>query len=272
MSPCRSADDAMNPADNLIDAAAPAPVRRRPRNLALALVDAFSQRIQGGVLAPGDKLPREATLMDEFDVSRTVVREALSMLQASKLVVTRHGIGTFVLGPSDESAGFRVTTDQMATLRDVISVLELRIAVESEAASLAATRRTDANLQRMRLALDAVRAAMDAGETAVEADFQFHLEVARAAQNSHFENLLLALGQQVIIPRARLNSGGPVPDSAEWTYLQRVQAEHESIFDAISAQDPEAARTTMRMHLVSSRERRRRLAASLAGAEGTQGG
>ncbi len=251
------------------EAALPAaPPRRRPRNLALALVDAFSQRIQAGAMAPGSKLPPEATLMAEFGVSRTVVREALSMLQAFKLVVTRHGIGTFVIGPSDEQAAFRVTTDQVATLRDVIAVLELRIAVESEAASLAATRRSAEQLRRMRLALDAVKAAMDAGEAAVEADFQFHLEVARATQNTHFENLLLALGQQVIIPRARLGSGAPLVGSADWTYLQRVQAEHESIFDAISAQDPEAARTTMRMHLVNSRERRKRLAESLLGPQG----
>ena len=239
-------------------------MRRRPRNLAMALVDALSQRIQSGALAPGERLPPEAAMVAEFGVSRTVVREALSMLQASRLVVTRHGIGTFAVGPTEDAASFRVTTDQVATLRDVIAVLELRIAVESEAASLAATRRSSDNLQRMRQALDAVSAAMDAGETAVEADFQFHLEVARAAQNAHFANLMLALGQQTIIPRARLNTGVPIVGSADWSYLQRVQAEHESIFDAISAQDAEAARTTMRMHLVNSRERRRRAAEAMA--------
>lgn len=243
--------------------AAAAPARRRPRNLALALVDTFSQRIRGGQLAPGERLPPEAALVEEFGVSRTVVREALSMLQASRLVVTRHGIGTFAIGPTDDSAGFRVTTDQVATLHDVIAVLELRIALESEAASLAATRRSADNLRHMRQALDALAAAMDAGEAAIEPDFRFHLEVARATQNAHFENLLLALGQQTIIPRARLNTAVPTAGSADWTYLQRVQAEHESIFDAIAAQDPEAARTTMRMHLVNSRERRRRAAAEM---------
>ena len=239
------------------------PHRRRPRNLAMVLVDALGQRIADGQLAPGDKLPPEATLMAQFGVSRTVVREALSMLQASRRVVTRHGVGTFALAPGDDPAGFRVSHEQVATLHDVISVLELRIAVESEAASLAATRRTADNLSRMRSALDALVAAMDAGEAAVGPDFQFHLEVARATQNAHFENLLQALGQQTIIPRARLNAGAPAMGSADWGYLQRVQAEHESIFDAIAAQDPEAARTTMRMHLVNSRERRRRAAAEL---------
>ncbi len=75
---------------------------------------------------------------------------------------------------------------------------------------------------------------------------------------------MLALGQQTIIPRARLNTGVPIVGSADWRYLQRVQAEHESIFDAISAQDAEAARTTMRLHLVNSRERRRLAVASLS--------
>jgi GntR family transcriptional regulator, transcriptional repressor for pyruvate dehydrogenase complex len=254
-----------------LDSAEPSTtVRRRPRNLALAVVDAFSQRIQSGALAAGAKLPPEAAIVEEFGVSRTVVREALSMLQASRLVVTRHGIGTFAIGPVDELASFRVTTDQMATLRDVISVLELRIAVESEAASLAATRREAGNLLRMRQALDAISTSMAAGSIAVEADFEFHLEVARATQNPHFENLMLALGQQTIIPRARLSADAPEVGSAEWNYLRQVQAEHESLFNAIEAQDPETARATMRTHLVSSRERRRQsvdnLAASQAGA------
>ncbi len=243
-----------------------ATARRRPRNLAMSLVDAFSDRIQNGTLRTGDKLPPEAAIMAEFGVSRTVVREALSMLQASRLVATRHGIGTFVLEPVEDTSGFRVTMEQVATLHDVISVLELRIGVESEAASLAASRRSEANLVQLRTALDAVKAAMDAGGDAAEPDFLFHLEIARATQNEHYVNLMLALGQS-LIPRSRL-SGGNLPDSGiDWEYLRRVQAEHESIFDAISAGDAEAARTTMRMHLVNSRERRRRAAADAVALE-----
>jgi len=215
-------------------------------------------------LQPGDKLPTEAALMARFGVSRTVVREALSMLQASHIVQTRHGIGTFVMEVLPDTPGFRVSAAQMATLHDVIAVLELRIAVESEAASLAATRRTPDNLAQLGQALAAVSAAMDAGQHAVEADFRFHLEIASATQNAHFSTLLLALGAKAIIPRARLDGQAPVPGSEDWNYLQRVQAEHQSIYDAIAAQDAEAARTTMRMHLVNSRERRRRHAAEHA--------
>ena len=68
--------------------------------------------------------------MAEFGVSRTVVREALSKLQAAGLVRTRHGVGTFFAGPSD-AENFRIDPDQIATVRDVIAVLELRISLET---------------------------------------------------------------------------------------------------------------------------------------------
>ena len=69
---------------------------RRPRNLAMRVVDALADRIRDGSLACGDKLATESALMAEFGVSRTVIREALSKLQAAALVQTRHGVGTFV--------------------------------------------------------------------------------------------------------------------------------------------------------------------------------
>ena len=238
--------------------------RRRPRGLALAIVEALGDQIRDGRLAVGDKLPTEAEIMAEFEVSRTVVREALSKLQASSLVETRHGIGTFVLGPG-EGSGFQILPEQFETLQDVIAVLELRIGVETEASALAALRRTPENLARMRSALDAFAAATEAGQDAVGPDFQFHLEVARATQNAHFSELLTTLGA-MIIPRARLDGAAPSPDLSDERrdYLRRVNGEHESLFDAIGNQDAEAARAAMRTHLANSRERRRRASKAAA--------
>lgn len=238
------------------------PIRRRPRTLALELVESLGDRIRDGRIATGDKLPTEAAIMEEFGVSRTVVREALSKLQAAGLVETRHGIGTFAVGLGD-SAAFRIAPEQLATLHDVIAVLELRIGMETEAAALAAMRRTERNLAEMRSALDAFSAALAEGRDAVGPDFQFHLEVARATQNPHFAELMGTLGA-MIIPRARL-APGPTAGDAQRSYLQRANAEHENIYDAIANQDPEAARAAMRTHLANSRERRRR-AALLSGA------
>ena len=232
----------------------PAP-RRRPRTLALELVESLGDRIRAGQLPAGAKLPTEAAVMAEFEVSRTVVREAISKLQAAGLVETRHGIGTFVIGPGD-GPSFKITPEQFGTLQDVIAVLELRIGLETEAAGLAAQRRSAANLVALRHALDAVIAAVEAGQDSVAADFQFHLEIARATQNHHFTDLMATLGAQ-IIPRARLEAGGGM--SAErLSYMRRVNAEHESILDAIASQDAESARAAMRTHLSNSRERRRR--------------
>ena len=113
---------------------------RRTRSLTADLVQSLGDSIRDGRLQPGIKLPREADLMQEYGVSRTVVREAISRLQAAGMVETRHGIGTFVVGLGDATT-FRIAPDQLGTLNDVIAVLELRIAVESEAAALAAARR-----------------------------------------------------------------------------------------------------------------------------------
>jgi GntR family transcriptional repressor for pyruvate dehydrogenase complex len=243
------------PRISMMSAASDPTPRSRPRTLALELVDSLGDRIRDGRLASGDKLPTEAEIMGQFGVSRTVVREALSKLQASGLVQTRHGIGTFVIGFAD-GATFRIAPEQVATLRDVIAVLELRIGVETEAASLAAQRRTAGNLVQMRAALDTLAAAIEQGRDTVSPDFQFHLEIARATQNPHFAELMGSLGT-MIIPRARLNAVGS-PQPLEPAYLQRVNSEHESIFEAIAAQDPDAARAAMRTHLANSRERRRR--------------
>jgi DNA-binding FadR family transcriptional regulator len=231
------------------------PSRRRPR--ALDLVDTLGSRIRRGHLPPGTKLPTEGQFMDEFGVSRTVVREALSKLQAAGMVATRHGIGTFVVGPGDSERGFQIEPQHLATLGDVIAVLELRIGVETEAAALAAQRRTPAQLAAMRAALAEFAAAVEAGRDAVAADFTFHSEIARATHNDHFAGLLSTLGAR-IIPRARLDPPGTAPDPARRAYLRRVNAEHESIVDAIHNQDPEGARAAMRTHLANSRERRRR--------------
>ncbi len=240
----------------------PAVPPRRSRNLAQGLVERLGDRIRDGRLAPGEKLPTEAAIMAEQGVSRTVVREALSHLQAAGQVLTRHGIGTFVVGPA-ETAPFRIAPEQLATLNDVIAMLELRIGLETEAAALAAQRRSDANLRLMRAALDDFAAAVQAGRNAVAADFRFHLEVARATQNPHYADLMAALGD-TMIPRARLDAPTRLTDERR-EYLRRVNAEHEGLFEAIARQDAEAARAAMRTHLTNSRERRRQAQVQAAG-------
>lgn len=228
---------------------------KKPGGLAIQLVNALTEQIRSGRLQAGDKLPTEAAIMKEFGVSRTVVREAISRLQASGWVDTRHGIGTFVLTQSEHPA-FRIGPEHMGTLREVIALLEFRISVETEAAALAAVRRTPENLAEMKSALSAFSSAIDMGTDAVAADHQFHQAIARATQNQHFTDLMNSLGTGVI-PRARISSILST-DPERQNYLRRVNQEHESIYNAVAEQDVEAARAAMRTHLANSRERLRK--------------
>jgi GntR family transcriptional repressor for pyruvate dehydrogenase complex len=227
--------------------------RQRGRGLAHGLVEDLGEKIRSQLLRPGDKLPTESAIMQSFGVSRTVVREALSKLQAAGLVETHHGIGTFVLQPRAGSV-FRLDAGDIATSVDVLAVLELRISLETESAGLAASRRTEEQLQAMRQALDDFeRNVAVAGDT-VAPDFRFHLQIAQSTGNPYFADIMSHLGT-TIIPRTRINAIRTLDRSG--AYLSRVNREHEEIYAAIARRDPESARAAMRIHLTNSRERLR---------------
>jgi GntR family transcriptional regulator, transcriptional repressor for pyruvate dehydrogenase complex len=233
---------------------------RKTRGLAHDLVDALGERIRTGAYAVGARLPTEAEIIDEFGVSRTVVRDAISRLQTTGQIITRHGIGSFVQKQSAE-AGFKVHPEQLKTLREIVALLELRIGLETEAAALAAVRRTEENLLKMRAAMDRFSQAITQGGDGVEADYAFHAELARATQNIHYSQLFESLGSGQI-PRAKL----PATQHSEQrqAYLRTIHLEHESILQAVAQQDSESARAAMRIHLGNSRERRRKAAESLS--------
>jgi GntR family transcriptional regulator, transcriptional repressor for pyruvate dehydrogenase complex len=227
---------------------------RQRETLTSQLTRALRTRIDAGELKPGDKLPSEQELAEQFGVSRTVVREAISSLRASGFVATQQGVGAFVLQRSTwPTLPAEETNPDL--LREIINVLELRIALEVEASALAAQRRNSVQLDRMRAALDRIAAMIGASEDAVAPDLDFHQTVAEATGNSHFTHLFRYLGA-LLIPRARVPTFRfNASDPAE--YLLRVNREHEEIFQAIERKDSDAARSAMRLHLSNSRERLR---------------
>lgn len=229
--------------------------RRKHRSMAEELVAELSRRIYDGELANSAKLPTESQVMQEHGVSRTVVREAISRLQAAGLVETRHGIGTFVCDIPSPS-GFRIDPASIVTLSDVLAVLELRISLEVEAAGLASHRRTIEQLQLMRDSLDILKSSAISADYAVAADFQFHQQIALATGNRYFTDIMLHL-EVSILPRARVHSTRQANNDKE-PYVERLSREHEAIYQAIARGDSDAARAAMRLHLSNSRERMRR--------------
>jgi GntR family transcriptional regulator, transcriptional repressor for pyruvate dehydrogenase complex len=227
---------------------------RRPASLAVQLADELRKRLESGELKPGDRLPSELELMEAYGVSRTVVREAISSLKAENLVSTQQGVGAFV-ERSSPSVSFRISHEDLDAIKELIDLLELRISIEAETAALAAERRSEQQLQSIRDSLDELTRCIRASQDHVESDFRFHMEIAHASGNHYFSDLFGYLGPR-LIPRSNIKSFAEDSVMRD-AYLQRVNREHEDIFEAILRQDPEAARSAMRVHLVNSRERLR---------------
>jgi DNA-binding FadR family transcriptional regulator len=229
--------------------------RKKTQSLSHEVVTAISELIGSGRIKPGQKLPTESEIMQEQGVSRTVVREAISRLQAAGLVETRHGIGTFVL-EAQKSPNIKIDPASITTMKDMLALLELRISLETETAGLAAVRRTDAQLLELRQALDALREGLKKGSDTVALDFRFHFQIAAATGNRYFIDIISHIGVGVI-PRKRLSTA-ELARNPQGGYMNRVLREHEDIYDAIARRDSEAARAAMRNHLTNSRERLRR--------------
>ena len=226
-----------------------------PGNLAEQVMARLAADIRSGRLGPGARLPTEQALTSAMGVSRTVVREAVAALRADGLVVTRRGSGAYVADPS--AGPFRIAAPK-AALADILEVMELRLAVEVEAAALAAERGSRRQIGAIRGAWRAIDEALHRGEGAVAEDFAFHRAIAEATSNRQFPRFLAFLGSHVI-PRqsVRLSVDTPAERRA---YLERIQHEHARIVTGIANQDPGEARRAMREHLTRSLDRYRKLA------------
>ncbi|MFK0386572.1 MULTISPECIES: FadR/GntR family transcriptional regulator [Rhizobium/Agrobacterium group] len=230
------------------------PVAPQGRTLVVKVSDELRSQIVKGRYKTGDRLPSEAQLTQEFGVSRTVVREAIAALRSDGLVEPRQGAGVFVLEPP---AAERRPFDNvdLARVSSLIEMLELRTAVEGDAAGLAAVRRSPAQEEKIIEAFDAFRSSAAKGSPTAEADFAFHLAIANAANNPRFSEFLEVLGATLIPRRAVSKDGAEKVLSPE--DLERLVGEHEAILIAIQDGDEEAARAAMRLHLKNSQMRYR---------------
>ena len=213
------------------------------------------EAITNGELKPGDKLPTESGLTQQHQVSRTVVREAIAALRADNLLEVRHGVGVFVLPPQDRMQGSFRSVD-VNRVSSIIEMLEVRAAIEIEAAGLAAMRSSPAQQELIFECLETIKRQIGVGEPAVESDRAFHIAIADSTNNPRFRELLEAIGRQMI-PRSLLQEGDVEVSPAE--YLVQIQNEHADIAHTIAEGDDSAAREAMRAHLKGSQQRYRSL-------------
>ncbi|MDO6415792.1 FadR/GntR family transcriptional regulator [Sphingomonas sp. BIUV-7] len=221
-------------------------------SLSDSLFRKLQSRITSGEMAPGSRFPTQKDIAATENVSRTVVREAVARLASQGLTTSRQGSGVFVAETAPYRA-FQVTRDEMSELTDVIKLLEMRLAVETEMASLAAARRTTADIGDIRDALRQMEAVSDDPEAAARADSAFHLAIARATQNDYFVRLVDFLGVRLVPPRNLYLRDQS--EEAHASYAAKVRGEHDALVDAIVRMDSAKAREAARHHMQESLSR-----------------
>lgn len=216
-------------------------VRREP--LAEQAAGLLLDRIRAGEWQLGQRLPGETTLAPQLGVGRSTVREAIRQLAGRGVLASRQGAGVFVT-----ALDAREDWDLVLRRADIVSVLEARIAIEAEAAGLAAQRRTPAELRALGRALAERARGPESLEEHVDADMAFHRAVVVAAHNP----LLVGLFDG-FVPRVRqtmvemLRMRTDFDEDADHTL-------HRLLHEAIAAHDTAAAADLSRHHLTSLKE------------------
>ena len=215
-------------------------IQRHP--LAAQTAEIVLSRVRAGEWPLGHRLPAEATLAVELGVGRSTVREAIRELAGKGVLETRQGAGVFVTSVD-------VAEDWDAVLRrvSIASVLEARLAIETEAARLAAERRTPPDLRALRRRLTERDAAGRSAEDLVDADMALHRAVVDAAHNEVLVELFDGFVPRVRAAMVAMLKARPLDDPAA------DQAAHAALVDAIAEREPAAAAEASRAHLAALR-------------------
>ena len=215
------------------------------------IVQQVEESIHKGAMKPGDQLPPERELAQQFGVSRTAVREAVKALREKGLVEAYPGRGTFITDGTSYS--MRQSLDRMLRVGQAEGagfLAEVREILEPEIVAMAATRADAEDIASMREQIGVMDQARKDPETFIEADLDFHLTLAEAAANP----IILSLIDSIVglLREQRMGifqvEGGP----------ERGQYHHKKILEAIEHKDPAGAREAMKAHLRQVREDSRR--------------
>ncbi|MGG0589858.1 FadR/GntR family transcriptional regulator [Priestia megaterium] len=223
------------------------PIERK--KVSSQVLDQLKKMIKEKTFPPESRLPSEHELSKMFGVSRAPIREALSVLSASGLIESRQGGGSYVkrvnlVGMLDPMTFEMVEADQ------VLELIEMRIIIESQAASLAALRRTDEELIEIKESLEAFKKTVhNSEEIGHEADYRFHHDIVKAAHNSFLLHAVEDLGH--LYRKALAYS----LNKSQKENRKQTDADHERIFEVIKNGEPEEAAEAVRDHLEHVRQK-----------------
>lgn len=214
------------------------------RSLHKDVADRLTDMIVSAEYPEGSLLPPERQLCEQMGVSRTVIREAIKSMETQGLVQIDRGRGTVVREPQYGMLGDSLKLLLRRRGDRVRHLIEMRKILEVGVAALAAERRTEMNLTAMERCLAVMRQNPGKPEGYVDADVQFHVEIAQATQNPALLVLLEPLSELLRESRVQTYCG---PQMVKLRLKQ-----HEQIFKMIRIQDVQGARTAMSDHLADT--------------------
>ncbi|WP_422416595.1 FadR/GntR family transcriptional regulator [Pseudomonas sp. GZD-222] len=223
---------------------------QRPDTLVERVVGAIRAEIDSGRLAAESRLPTEQQLAEQLNVSRSVVREAVAQLKADGVLIARRGLGSYI-SQTPTGTVFRFPSAQGRS-PDLVQMFEVRLWIETQAASVAAQRRDGADLARMNKALQEMLDKRSDFAAAAAADVEFHRAIAEASKNDYFVAFHDFLRGQLATARktAWENSAAhSVGGSAD------ANREHQALYQAIADGDRHAAAACAEAHLRASAKR-----------------
>lgn len=217
----------------------------RPRSVTDAAIHQIKQLIVSGQLAPGDRLASEKVLAVQLGLSRSSLREAVRALTLLRVLDVRHGDGTYVssLRP-DLLVGVLESAADLLEDRTLLEVFELRRVLEPAGTELAATRITEAQLAEVHDCLQTMDGLSDPEEF-VRMDVEFHDRLVRAGGNDTLAALARCFSLQTV--RVRVWRLAAVEGVGDWTRVQ-----HEAIYRAVAARDPQLARAAATVHVAEA--------------------
>jgi GntR family transcriptional repressor for pyruvate dehydrogenase complex len=198
--------------------------------------------IRIGEYAGQARLPSETEMAARFKVSRPVLRQALERLRTSGVITSKRGSGNFVVERNEAALVF----NRLSNIPDVQNCLEFRCAVEGQAAATAARKRSAQQLEDIERAMVEFQTLISSHQPAVEADFAFHMAIARATNNPYFTQTMKALRAHITFGINLIQTLSTHPSAAR---LAGVFDEHRRILEAIRDADPNAAQRRMTDHL-----------------------
>ena len=205
------------------------------------IVNQIREMIDHGRLQPGDRLPAERKLAEQFGVSRTTVREGIKILSESGFLTSRQGAGTFVSRPDDGARGGSLIDAVLSGNHDLQDVFEVRKMLEPEIAALAARNGSPDAKTRLEAILMEQEQAIDSGESGAGIDQRFHQALAEASGNPVLREMVSALHEGFSRSRA---------EEVQSPQRQKASlAAHRAIVEAVRNGHAMQAERAMREHL-----------------------